>query len=299
MLNRNKKINDINFGKWIGVGGKCEKREKAIDCMLREVKEETGLQVDSYKYLGKLNFNYNDIYEEIYLYVVNEYHGKIIDDCPEGELVFVDEKDLMSLPLWEGDKYFLPLVIDEVYFGEMQLIYQNNILIKVINNDHYIYNIHTEMINKTIQLSMEAALNNEVPVAAIITHKHKIIAEALNTKEENNNSLQHAEINAINKALVVLNDKYLSDCIMYVNLEPCLMCSGAIIQSRIKEIHYLVDDQKGGFLKSNLDLELHKGVHHKIKIIKESDVDNKAKNIIKAFFRSKRNTRNKIVTSSF
>lgn len=108
MLHRVKKKKDINAEKWIGVGGKFEAGEGAEECLLREVWEETGLTLTKYEEVGLVKF-ISDIYEEedMYLFKGLEFTGELREDCPEGELLFVDKEKVLSLPTWEGDRYFL------------------------------------------------------------------------------------------------------------------------------------------------------------------------------------------------
>ena len=101
MLYRNKKIEDPNAGKWIGVGGKLEKGESPDECMLREVWEETGLRLTDYEFLGIVSF-ISDTWEDEYmmLYKGTAWEGTLKEDCPEGELQWIPKKDILSLPLW-------------------------------------------------------------------------------------------------------------------------------------------------------------------------------------------------------
>ena len=87
---------------------------------------------------------------------------------------------------------------------------------------------------------------DEVPVGCVIVLNNKIIAKAHNKKEINNDPCGHAEILAIRKASKKLNNWRLEDCEIYVTIEPCIMCSGAIIQSRIKKVYFGASDNKGG-----------------------------------------------------
>jgi 8-oxo-dGTP diphosphatase len=108
LLYRNKKENDANEGKWIGVGGKLEDGETPEECMKREVHEETGLEVMDYHYHGVILFvsdKWDD--EEMHLYSVTGYNGEIKASCDEGRLEWIDIQNVFDLPMWEGDKYFL------------------------------------------------------------------------------------------------------------------------------------------------------------------------------------------------
>ena len=93
--------------------------------------------------------------------------------------------------------------------------------------------------------------NGEIPIGAIIVKDGKIIARAHNQKEEKNDATKHAEIIAIQKASKKVQGWRLENCEMYVTLEPCMMCTGAIIQSRIKKVYYLLDSDYYENLKKN------------------------------------------------
>ena len=109
MLHRVKKQNDINKGKWIGVGGHTENQESPEECLLREVKEETGLTLTSYKFRGLVTF--------------------INSEC-ESELCWVDKKIVPELPTWEGDKVFLNLLLsEEKRFFSVKLQYEGEMLV--------------------------------------------------------------------------------------------------------------------------------------------------------------------------
>ena len=128
MLLRNKKKHDINANKWIGVGGHLEKDETPEDALIREIKEETGLDVISYSKKGLIHFNYDDISELMHLYVVNDYKGELIE-CDEGTLKWIKKSDLFSLELWEGDKIFLKKILNNEPYFELELNYLKDKLI--------------------------------------------------------------------------------------------------------------------------------------------------------------------------
>ncbi len=127
MLYRNAKQNDINYGKWLGLGGHLENGETHLECMLREVYEETGLTPTKYKYRGVVNF-ISDIHqdEQMHLYSIYEYTGKI-HKCSEGELKWIDKNKVAQLALWEGDKIFLNMISQpDTEFFELTLHYDKN-----------------------------------------------------------------------------------------------------------------------------------------------------------------------------
>ena len=113
MLQRIKKKKDINKGKWIGVGGHVEPGESPEDCLLREVYEETGLTLTEYRFRGLLTFLYNDNEAEyICLYTATAWEGEL-RECNEGVLQWIPKKDIMQLSLWEGDRIFHKLLLQD------------------------------------------------------------------------------------------------------------------------------------------------------------------------------------------
>ena len=130
MLYRNKKKNDMNEGKWLGVGGHVELGETPFQAVVREVKEETGLDLKSAEYRCVINF-FNDDYDEIiYQYTSSDFSGEVIE-CNEGELKWIPKEEILSLPMWEGDKYFLAPLINNEPFFEITIVYKNNKLVLV------------------------------------------------------------------------------------------------------------------------------------------------------------------------
>lgn len=128
MLHRVKKENDASHGKWIGVGGKCEADESPDECMLREVKEETGLTVERWQYRGIVTF-VSDTWpnEYMHLFTADRWTGGLNPDCDEGDLAWIPKRDLMDVPLWEGDKIFLRLLMDEAQpFFSLKLVYRQD-----------------------------------------------------------------------------------------------------------------------------------------------------------------------------
>ena len=123
----------------------------------------------------------------------------------------------------------------------------------------------------------------EVPIGAVIVKDGKIISRAFNKKESSNLATSHAEILAINKACKKLNNWRLLDCTLYVTVEPCLMCCGAIIQSRIKKVIYGTTNEYYGAVES-IDNTLKK---YNIEV--ESNIlQNKCSYILKEFFKKRR-----------
>ena len=133
MLHRNKKKEDINMGKWIGIGGKLEKGETPTECVQREIMEETSLEVSELKYRGVVNF-ISDIYDDELMHLFTaETKSDKFSLCNEGELKWIDKKDILALNLWEGDKVFLDYLLkDKKEFFKLSLIYQGEKLKRVV-----------------------------------------------------------------------------------------------------------------------------------------------------------------------
>ena len=126
MLHRTKKEGDVNRDKWIGVGGKFEPGESPEECLLREVKEETGLSLTGYRLRGILTFVCPPWPNEyIFLYTGHAWEGEMIS-CTEGDLEWVEKSRLSQLPLWEGDHIFLDLLARDHPFFSLKLTYQGD-----------------------------------------------------------------------------------------------------------------------------------------------------------------------------
>lgn len=128
MLFRNKKENDVNMGKWIGVGGHLEENETIIEALYREVKEETGLTLKDHYLHGEIYFQENDFKETMYLFSSSSFTGELID-CDEGILKWIPINDLKQLPMWEGDYLFLDKLLNNDPYFKMKLIYKNGHLV--------------------------------------------------------------------------------------------------------------------------------------------------------------------------
>ena len=132
-----------------------------------------------------------------------------------------------------------------------------------------------------------AASEDEVPIGCVIVKNDEIIARAHNQRDKTNNPIGHAEILAIKKASEILNDWQLVDTELYVTIEPCLMCAGAIIQSRIKKVIYGAPDFKGGAFGSSINVLDAKNINHRPEII-NGVLEKECSEIIKDYFKSKR-----------
>lgn len=132
MLHRVKKKVDVNKGKWIGVGGKLEKDESPDECLLREVREETGLTLTSWQPRGILTFICDGWQTEyIFVYTADAFLGEL-QECNEGTLKWIPKSELEELNLWEGDKIFLKLLAEEAPFFSLKLQYEQDQLVKAV-----------------------------------------------------------------------------------------------------------------------------------------------------------------------
>lgn len=132
MLHRTVKKNDVNKDKWIGVGGHFEDRESPEDCLLREVREETGLHLTSYRFRGIVTFICDDHpIEYMCLYTAEGFTGQL-KECEEGHLEWVDKDRLMELELWEGDKIFFRLLQENAPFFSLKLVYEKGLLLEAV-----------------------------------------------------------------------------------------------------------------------------------------------------------------------
>ena len=135
MLHRIKKKNDVNHDKWIGVGGKFEDRESPDDCLLREVREETGLTLTNYRYRAVVTFIAEGCETEyMHLFTAGGYTGTLTG-CDEGDLEWVPKSKINDLPIWEGDKIFFRLIEDpDSPFFSLKLTYQGDTLVQAVLN---------------------------------------------------------------------------------------------------------------------------------------------------------------------
>lgn len=123
MLHRTVKKNDVNKDKWIGVGGHFEENESPEECLIREVWEETGYTLTSWKYRGIVTFVYGDsVTEYMSLYTADRFEGDP-HPCDEGELEWIEKEKVLELNIWEGDKIFFRLMNEDYPFFSLKLVY--------------------------------------------------------------------------------------------------------------------------------------------------------------------------------
>lgn len=140
---------------------------------------------------------------------------------------------------------------------------------------------------EAIRQAKKAGALDEVPIGAVIVCDGKIIARGYNRRNTDKNTLSHAELNAIRKASKKLGDWRLEGCTMYVTLEPCQMCSGALVQSRIDEVVIGSMNPKAGCAGSVLNLLEMDGFNHKVKVTR-GVLEEECSQMLSAFFRELR-----------
>lgn len=139
-----------------------------------------------------------------------------------------------------------------------------------------------------IDLAKKAYKLKEIPVGALIIKENKIISKAYNTREHSQQAINHAEIIAIKKACKKLKSWRLNECEMYVTLEPCAMCAGAILNSRIKKVHIACLDKNHGAVVSKYNILTDGTLNHKSEII-VGEHEQEASMLLKNFFKEIRN----------
>ena len=139
MLHRVKKENDVNQDKWVGIGGKFEDKESPEECLVREVREETGLTLTDYAYRGLVTF-VSDRWETEYmhLFTADGWTGTL-KECDEGVLEWLPRRRLLELPHWEGDAIFLDLIgREDTPFFSLKLCYEGETLTQAVLNGTFL-----------------------------------------------------------------------------------------------------------------------------------------------------------------
>lgn len=147
---------------------------------------------------------------------------------------------------------------------------------------------HIKYMQRAFELAQKAEQHDEVPVGAIIVYKDKIIGEGWNQPILSNDPAAHAEILALRNAGQTINNYRLHDAVMYVTLEPCAMCAGALVHARIARLVYAVADPKTGACGSVLNILQTNELNHKVETEK-GVMEQESRALIQSFFKAKRN----------
>ena len=148
-------------------------------------------------------------------------------------------------------------------------------------------NKHEKYMDEALKQAVLAFEKDEVPVGCVIVHKDQIIARAHNQIIMLKDPTAHAEMIAITQAAAYLRNERLKDCDMYVTIEPCPMCAGAMVLARIKNLYYSAEDPKSGACGSALDVTNNKKLNHKINVV-SGILREDARSLIQEFFKKKR-----------
>ena len=150
--------------------------------------------------------------------------------------------------------------------------------------------MNSEYLALAVEKAQIGAFKGEIPVGAVIVKNGEILAATYNRKEELDCCTKHAEILAIEEASKKLQDWRLNDCDMYLTMEPCLMCCGALIQARIRNVYYILSNDKFGGLNFINYLNNYEKYNHNVNYVKVNDekIEKELENIMKSFFIDKR-----------
>lgn len=140
---------------------------------------------------------------------------------------------------------------------------------------------------EAIKMASLAYMDDEVPIGCVIVKDDKIVAGGCNQREQDNDPTAHAEIVAIKRAARILKDWQLVDCELYVTIEPCIMCAGAIIQSRIKRVVYGAPDPRGGAFGSSINVLEAVNINHRPEVVGGVRQEECA-GFVKQYFKEKR-----------
>ena len=146
---------------------------------------------------------------------------------------------------------------------------------------------HETFMSRCLKLAKRAETYGEVPIGALVVHNGEIIAQAYNKREKTFNATGHAELLAIQSACKKLGSWRLSSCDLYVSLEPCLMCAGALVQSRIRAVYFGAFDPKGGALGSLYEIHKDSRLNHRFSV-HGGILEKECGHILREFFKKKR-----------
>lgn len=147
---------------------------------------------------------------------------------------------------------------------------------------------HNRFMQAALQEAIIAGESGEVPIGAVITHNNTIIAKSGNRVERDKNPTAHAEMVVIQEASKILGEKRIPECDLYVSLEPCTMCAGAIAMARVKNVIFAAQDEKGGAVLHGVKFFEQKTCHHHPVISYMKEFEEQSSTLLKTFFKQKR-----------
>jgi len=150
---------------------------------------------------------------------------------------------------------------------------------------------HQRLMKKALDLAGQAYEEDEIPVGAVVVHRGQIIGKGYNQVERLKDATAHAEMLAISAACSTLDQKFLEQCTLYVTLEPCPMCAGALVWSRVGQLVFGAPDSKAGACGTLMNLVQHEKLNHKIEVI-QGILENESEMLLQDYFKKKRHKNN-------
>lgn len=150
-----------------------------------------------------------------------------------------------------------------------------------------LWQIHQKFMSRALMLAEQAYDEGEIPVGAIVVHEGQIVGKGYNQTERLNDPTAHAEMLAISAACETLSEKYLGECTLYVTLEPCPMCAGAAVWSKLGRIVYGASDARSGACGTVMNVTNHKKLNHEVEII-QGILEQDCSYFLREFFKNKR-----------
>ena len=154
-------------------------------------------------------------------------------------------------------------------------------------NNPVLWNTHQQFMAKALVLAEQALEEGEIPVGAVVVMDNRIIGKGYNQVEKLSDPTAHAEMLAISAACETLGNKYLNNCKLYVPLEPCAMCAGALVWSKIDTVIFGASDPKSGGSGSLFNITQNKNLNHQIEVI-QGVLEIDSEYLLKSFFKAKR-----------
>ncbi|HAW81147.1 MAG TPA: tRNA-specific adenosine deaminase [Balneola sp.] len=154
-------------------------------------------------------------------------------------------------------------------------------------NNPVLWNTHQQFMAKALVLAEQALEEGEIPVGAVVVMDNRIIGKGYNQVEKLSDPTAHAEMLAISAACETLGNKYLNNCKLYVTLEPCAMCAGALVWSKIDTVIFGASDPKSGGSGSLFNITQNKNLNHQIEVI-QGVLEIDSEYLLKSFFKAKR-----------